>query len=112
VAYRDRIAARVSAATLGAGLPSTYAPTWEGARHMDPSTPAPQIPVVHEADLLSVYARFGVGDMVGIQGTEDRVVNLSPRSDLACPMHELRLVPDACRSCRFLAGEVRPVHLT
>jgi hypothetical protein len=73
---------------------------------MDRSTPSPQVPVVHEADLLKVYAMFGVGDMVGIAGTEDRIVNISPRSDVACPMHEFRLVPDACRSCRFLAGEV------
>jgi hypothetical protein len=67
----------------------------------------PSIPVVYEADLLSIYARFGVGDMVGLAGTEARVVNLSARSDVVCPMHEFRLVPDACRSCRFLAGEVR-----
>lgn len=75
---------------------------------MDGSTPTPQIPVMHEPDLLKVYALFGVGDMVGIQGTEDRIVRLSPRSDVVCPMHEFELVPDACRSCRFLAGEVRP----
>jgi hypothetical protein len=76
---------------------------------MDPSTPTPQIPVVRTPDILGVFEFYGVGDMVGIQGTEDRVVNLSPRSDIACPMHELRLVPDACRSCRFLAGEVVPL---
>jgi hypothetical protein len=74
---------------------------------MDRSTPSPQIPVIHEADLLSIYARYGVGDMVGIEGTEDRIVRLSPRSDVSCPMHRFELVPDACRSCRFLAGEVR-----
>jgi hypothetical protein len=73
----------------------------------DRSTPTPQIPVMHEADLLSIFARYGVGDMAGIEGTEDRAVNLSPRSTVVCPMHERRLVPDACRSCRFLAGEVR-----
>jgi hypothetical protein len=65
------------------------------------------VPVVYEADLLAVYAAYGVGDMVGLAGTEARVVTLSPRSTIACPMHELRLLPDACRSCRFLAGEVR-----
>ena len=32
-----------------------------------------------------------------------------PRSDVACPMHLFELVPDACRSFRFLAGEVMPV---
>ena len=74
---------------------------------MDRSTPTPQIPVMHEADLLSIFARFGVGDMVGVEGTEARVVNLSARSEVVCPMHEFRLVPDACRSCSFLAGEAR-----
>jgi hypothetical protein len=73
---------------------------------MDPSTPTPTIPVIHEPDLLKVYALFGVGDMVGIEGTEDRVVTIAESSDVVCPMHEFRLVPDACRSCRFLAGEV------
>jgi hypothetical protein len=107
VAYREHVAARVSAATLGAGLPSTYAPTWEGARHMDRSTPGPPIPVIVETDELALFARYGVGDLVGLEGTEERIVMLSATSDLGCPMHEVRLVPDACRSCRFLAGEVR-----
>ena len=74
---------------------------------MDRSTPTPQIPVMHEADLLSIFARFGVGDMVGVEGTEQRVVTIAESSDVVCPMHLRRLVPDACRSCRFLAGEVR-----
>jgi hypothetical protein len=73
---------------------------------MDGNTSLPQIPVLHEADLLSIFARYGVGDLVGMEGTEVRVVTLSPRSTVVCPMHEFRLVPDACRSCRFLAGEV------
>jgi hypothetical protein len=73
---------------------------------MEGYTEAPPIPVVYEADLFAVYAKYGVGDMVGIEGTEDRVVTLSERSDVVCPIHERRLVPDACRSCRFLAGEV------
>jgi hypothetical protein len=72
---------------------------------MDRNTTPPQIPVIEEADLLAIYARFGVGDLVGMEGTEERMIELSPRSELACPMHGLRLVPDACRSCRFLAGE-------
>ena len=63
-------------------------------------------PIIFEADELALFARYGVGDMVGLEGTEERVVMLSPRSDVICPMHERRLVPDACRSCRFLAGEV------
>ena len=73
---------------------------------MDRSTPSPTIPVVHEADLVGIFARYGVGDLVGIPGTEDRVVTIAPSSTVVCPMHEFRLVPDACRSCRFLAGEV------
>jgi hypothetical protein len=72
---------------------------------MEGSTSPPQIPVLQEADLLSIFARYGVGDMVGIEGTEDRVVMLSPRSELACPLHGLTALPDACRSCRFLCGE-------
>jgi hypothetical protein len=72
---------------------------------MDGSTTPQQIPVIEEADLLAIFARFGVGDLVGTEGTEERVIELSPRSDVVCPMHEFRLLPDACRSCRFLAGE-------
>jgi hypothetical protein len=72
---------------------------------MDGNTTPPQIPVIEEADLLAIFARFGVGDLVGTEGTEERVIELSPRSDVVCPMHEFRLLPDACRSCRFLAGE-------
>jgi hypothetical protein len=60
-------------------------------------------------DQAGLYAAFGVGDLVGVEGAEDRVVRLSPRSDVLCPMHRFELVPDACRSCRFLAGEVAPV---
>jgi hypothetical protein len=55
-----------------------------------------------------LFERYGVGDLVGVTGAEDRVVMLSERSDVVCPLHERRLVPDACRSCRFLAGEVTP----
>lgn len=63
------------------------------------------LPLVELADLAGLFARYGIGDMVGVEGAEDRTMQLSPRSELACPMHELRLLPDACRSCRFLAGE-------
>jgi hypothetical protein len=72
---------------------------------MEGSTSPPQIPVLREADLLAIFARYGVGDLVGMEGTEDRAVTLSQRSEIVCPMHEFRLVPDACRSCRFLCGE-------
>jgi hypothetical protein len=55
-----------------------------------------------------LFDRYGVGDLEAIQGATDRVVELSERSTMVCPLHERRLLPDACRSCRFLAGEVDP----
>jgi hypothetical protein len=70
-------------------------------------TEGPTIPVLREADLLAIFARYGVGDLVGVEGTEKRVVQLSPRSELACPLHGLTALPDACRSCAFLCGEAR-----
>lgn len=80
----------------------------KGVKRIDRSKPPP-LPDFVVTDQVGLYTAFGVGDLVGVEGTEDRVVNLSPRSDVACPMHVLTLVPDACRSCRFLAGEVVPV---
>jgi hypothetical protein len=61
--------------------------------------------VLKEGDLLALFARYGVGDLVGMEGTEERVIELPESASLGCPMHITRLVPDACRSCRFLAGE-------
>jgi hypothetical protein len=52
---------------------------------------------------------FGIGDLKGVTGGTDRVVELDAASTLLCPMHQRRLVPDACRSCRFLAGEAGPL---
>jgi hypothetical protein len=72
---------------------------------MDRSTSLP--PVIDLKDELALFAAFGVGDLVGLEGTEDRIVRLAPSSNVSCPLHELELRPDACRSCRFLAGEVR-----
>ena len=72
---------------------------------MEGYTDGPTIPVLTETDMLAVFARYGVGDLVGLEGAEDRVVTLSEGSNVGCPMHERRLVPDACRSCSFLAGE-------
>lgn len=72
---------------------------------MDRNTSAPPLPVVYEADELALFAKYGVGDLVGVDGAEDRIVRLSPRSDIVCPLHDFELKPDACRSCRFLAGE-------
>jgi hypothetical protein len=77
-------------------------------KRIDRSKPPP-LPEFVTVDQDAVFTAFGVGDLVGVEGTDDRVVDLSPRSDVACPMHRLTLVPDACRSCRFLAGEVVPV---
>jgi hypothetical protein len=76
-------------------------------KHIDRSKPPP-LPEFALVDPVRFYAAFGVGDLVGVEGTEDRVVSISPRSDVSCPMHDFTLVPDACRSCRFLAGEVGP----
>jgi hypothetical protein len=60
-----------------------------------------------EAEFL---AFFGVSDLAGIEGAEDRKVMLSEGSNIVCPAHGRELVPDACRSCSFLAGEVEREH--
>jgi hypothetical protein len=65
-----------------------------------------ELPVLSLLDEAALYARFGVGDLEHVEGTTDRVVTLAPSSDVGCPKHRTTLVPDACRSCRFLAGEV------
>jgi hypothetical protein len=70
------------------------------------TTPA-RLPEVVISDPVELFATFGIGDMTGLEGATDRIVKLSPTSDLECPLHELELRPDACRSCRFLAGEAR-----
>jgi hypothetical protein len=58
-----------------------------------------------EAELIWLLDLCGVNELAGVEGAEERTVKLSDRSDLACPAHALVLKPDACRSCRFLAGE-------
>jgi hypothetical protein len=73
---------------------------------MDRTSP-PRLPEFVVTDQAGLYAAFGVGDMAGVEGATDRIVRLSPRSTLVCPLHEFELRPDACRSCRFLAGEAR-----
>jgi hypothetical protein len=86
--------------------PSDFWNPYRGeVEHMEGYSEDLTVPSTYETDLLKVYARYGVGDMVGLEGTEARVVRLSTHSGVVCPMHEFRLVPDACRSCRFLAGE-------
>ena len=73
---------------------------------MDRRAP-PRLPEFVVTDELGLLAHFGVGDLAGVGGAEDRIVRLSPRSTIVCPMHQFELRPDACRSCRFLAGEAR-----
>jgi hypothetical protein len=72
-------------------------------RHGD-GTP---IPVRHlnEIELAILFDLCGVNDLAGVEGAEDRKVILSDRSELVCPAHNRTLVPDACKSCRILAGE-------
>ena len=67
-----------------------------------------ELPVLYVSDVAALFAEYGVGDLVGFEGTEDRVVTIAESSTVVCPMHGRRLVPDACRSCRFLAGEATP----
>jgi hypothetical protein len=67
---------------------------------------------VDEALDVWLFEHYGIGDLEGIEGATDRVVELSEGSTVMCPLHRRRLVPDACRSCRFLAGEVAPARPT
>jgi hypothetical protein len=53
-----------------------------------------------------LFETYGVGDLANVDGATDRTMTLSSSSTVVCPMHARVLVPDACRSCRFLAGEV------
>jgi hypothetical protein len=73
---------------------------------MDRSTVPPLTHYVVEDD-VALLGAFGIGDFVGVEGAEDRMVRLSPRSSLGCPLHLVALSPDACRTCRLLAGETR-----
>jgi hypothetical protein len=59
----------------------------------------------NEVELALLFDLLGVNDLAGIEGTEERTVKLSERSTIVCPAHGLVLKPDACRSCRSLAGE-------
>jgi hypothetical protein len=53
-----------------------------------------------------LFRRYGVGDLEGVEGATDRVIELAPSSTVVCPLHHRRLIPDGCRSCSFLSGEV------
>jgi len=65
------------------------------------------IPVLHlsESELAHLLDFLGVNDLAHVEGTTDRTMILPDRAELVCPAHDRTLVPDACRSCRFLAGE-------
>jgi hypothetical protein len=65
-------------------------------------TPVARGVVTDERGLLEY---FGV-DELRIVGAHERTVELPPRSSLGCPAHDISLKPDACSSCRLLAGEV------
>lgn len=65
---------------------------------MDRRAPPRLLPEFVVTDEVGLFATFGVGDMVGVEGAEDRIVRLSPRSTVVCPLHEFELRPDACRS--------------
>jgi hypothetical protein len=67
-------------------------------------TPIP-IRYANEVELAMLFDLLGVNDLAAVEGANDRTVHLSDRSELVCPAHERTLKPDACRSCRFLAGE-------
>ena len=67
-------------------------------------TPIP-VPHLSESELAHLLDFLGVNDLAAVEGANDRTVHLSGRSELVCPAHKRTLKPDACRSCRFLAGE-------
>jgi hypothetical protein len=56
-----------------------------------------------EEDEARLLDAFGVE---GVETPESRIVKIADSSTVVCPMHATRLLPDACRSCSFLAGEV------
>lgn len=85
------------------------APRLHRHAHQDgEETVAPPVPVryLNEIELALLFDALGVNDLAAIEGAEDRTVTLSDRSTVICPAHGHVLKPDACRSCRFLAGEV------
>jgi hypothetical protein len=89
------------------------APRLHYARHDQPvdhdhDQAAPTIPVryANEVEVALLLDFFGVNDLAGVEGAEERTVRLSERSTVVCPAHGKVLKPDACRSCRFLAGEM------
>jgi hypothetical protein len=74
--------------------------------HQDQAAASVPVHYANEVERAMLLDLFGVNDLAGVEGAEERTVKLSKRSDIVCPAHGFLLKPDACRSCRFLAGEV------
>lgn len=72
------------------------------AQEQDAAVP---VRYANEVEVALLLDLLGVNDLVGVEGAEERTVRLSDRSTVVCPAHSFLLKPDACRSCRFLAGE-------
>jgi hypothetical protein len=72
------------------------------AQEQDAAVP---VRYANEVEVALLFDLLGVNDLAGVEGAEERTVKLSDRSDVVCPAHGVWLKPDACRSCRFLAGE-------
>jgi hypothetical protein len=61
--------------------------------------------MANEVELTLLFDLLGVNDLAGVEGAEERTVKLPDRSTIGCPAHDILLKPDACPSCRILAGE-------
>jgi hypothetical protein len=62
---------------------------------------APALPVYYVEDEAGLLDAFGVE---GVETPSSRVVKIADSSTVRCPMHGIRLLPDLCRSCSFLAA--------
>jgi hypothetical protein len=68
-----------------------------------------QIPTLICDDITALYALLGVGDLIGVEGTEERIVKLSERSDVSCPLHHFELFPMLAARVGFSRGKL-PRH--
>jgi hypothetical protein len=66
-----------------------------------------QLPGFVVTDEPALFAALGIGDLAAVEGMGERIVRLAPSSTVECPLHDVELRPDGCRSCRLLAGESR-----
>jgi hypothetical protein len=64
---------------------------------------APALPVFYVEDEAGLLDAFGVQ---GVETPSSRIVKIADSSTVVCPMHKTRLLPEVCRSCSLLAGEV------